>query len=331
MENRSKQIKTFKGIVDVKSTILRGSCIDELTGAPLNPPKPANDLDFNSKLIFSIDFENDRMRCDTTMRYYQPDVNEVHQWKHINTFDGVDGYIQDQGHTNLDGKLLFGIEKFKNATNYVVIFKDQKKSKSEIFEDLISNGFSPILMMVGILPECRKFGTFDPNYTLEEFRIIGNTKWKNNNVVILRHYFSSNKIVDSNYEDYWLDQDHEYRMVRNQVYAMTYLLYDTQMNDYVIYGKTSTLRSWRFNHYSNSKIERTNFFTIIDPQVNGKIPINEFRIPIRPKMIVGVITPESYEQMLQNPESGTTYYKVNENGKWDESDEKGKLIKRTKK
>ncbi len=326
-KNRSKQIKTFKGIIDVTKTTPKGMRTDDITGLPLNPPQPPKDTVYNHKLLFALDFSKQRVRFDLLRRFYAPKTGKIGEIKELKTFDGKDGYFLDQGISDQDQA-----QKERYGDCDLAIFRDQKKSPDGYTGTIVNDGFYIALMNFGFIPKCGKLPSLIlPSYNVDEYRIIGETDWNNHHVIILRYYFSKDQIFDSNYEEFWVDPALQYLVLRYQITVLTKLRLDTQFLSLNGSSSPPIVKQWRADYYLGDNklyIAQSDVYSINEEEMNVPIPSDQFKIDPQPGMLVKDVPPEYFHTNPgTNPDDNLcTYYKIDEKGEWLHADKEGNIL-----
>ncbi len=324
-KNRSKQIKTFKGIIDVTKTTPKGMVTDDITGLPLNPPQPPKDTVYNHKLLFALDFSKQRVRFDLLRRFYAPETGKIREIKELRTFDGKDGYFLDQGISDQDQA-----QKERCGDCDLAIYRDQKKSPYGYTATIVNDDFYMVLMNFGFMPQFGKLPLLIfPNYNVDEYRIIGETDWNNHHVIILRHYFSKDQIFDSNYEEYWVDPTLQYLVLRYQITALTKLRSDTQFLSLNESSSPVIVKQWRADDYLGDNklyITQSDVYSLKEEEMNVPISSDQFKIDPQPGMLVKDVPPEYFHTKSNTRYNLCTYYKIDEKGERLHADKEGNIL-----
>jgi hypothetical protein len=298
---RQGAVKGVRYAVAGESIVPRGSCVDPLTGRPLVPPSPPQDIVEPQDFILTLDFVQKRCRLELSQQLYHAATGEMIPRKTTTVYDGTVLGTEIPRSDNSSPAAP------RPASDPDVTLT-RRVGSGKALDMATIHGLAPLLLAHGLIPRLLVRPGFDDKPNAEDFHVHGQAGYAGRVCLVLRtHPLRSGS--DSVVDEFWIDPERSSAVVRHLSYIKTRVA-----NDWEIEGQALSF-GWVPARWSltvrNGAGHVTKVIRLRVTEATPDPPMGD--ADFYPVILPGMNVLEATGEQGMSP---GTWYRVAENGKW---------------
>jgi hypothetical protein len=309
-QKRQKRVQRVRYVVTGQSIIPKGSLDDPITGLPLNPPEPAQDVAQPQKSDLLLDFEGQRFRLELSEQVYYQSKKQLVPRAKITVFDGK--------------SLSTLCPREANATDFasepsmpdICILKGSSPTQDiRPLRSVNAYYLSPLFLAHGIVAQLTDQPAFGRTPDPEDLVVHGRGVYAGRACLVLRT-LPIKTMAGATFEEYWIDTAKESAVLRQASYLEGVLTVDLA----ITYQETSygslPLTWVGITRKAPDKIVNVTRLRVQELSADPPLTNADFEVEARPGMNILEDTLDVPGKVDNAPGFERTYYHVGEDGRW---------------
>lgn len=312
-KKRQEAVERIRYVVVGRSIVPKGRGTDDVTGKPLVPPVPAQDIEQKQDSTLLLDFPKQRFRLEMNQLLF--DWSERRLFPRVSTtvFDGHSGATEMPREANTSAVHTPALSDYD-------IYINRNESRYHPLGAVSAYYLSPLLLAHGLVSQFMEQTHFGKLPDPSEFIIHGRHIHAGRPCLVLRTLTERSHHRETSFDEYWIDTARDSAVVRQSAYVNDKPLTDIEVtyqqtpHGWLPLRWTGTTRE-RGKRIINVTRLRVQEF-IVDPPVADA----DFQPVVKPGMNILEDTYEDPEKVEGQPGPGYTrkIYHVGPDGRWNE-------------